>query len=67
MNISMLFHGTAILYNGQKDRLKLSVSDVVRMVTKTHIPPHKKMLELIPSFAEDEECELVPTIRYLLL
>lgn len=44
-----------------------SVSDVVRMVTKTHIPPHKKMLELIPSFAEDEECELVPTIRYLLL
>lgn len=67
LNISMLFHGTAILYNGQKDRLKLSVSDVVRMVTKIHIPPHKKMLELIPSFAEDEECELVPTIRYLLL
>lgn len=45
-----------------------SVSDVLKMVTKTDIPPHKKMLELIPSFAEDEGgCELVPAIRYLLL
>lgn len=44
-----------------------SVSDVVRMVTKTDIPPHKKMLELVPSFAEDEYCESVPAIRYLLL
>lgn len=44
-----------------------SVSDVVRMVTKVDIPPHKTMLELFPSFAEDEDCELVPAIRYLLL
>lgn len=43
-----------------------SVSDVVRLVTKKDIPPNKKMLELIPSFAEDEDCELVPTIKYLL-
>lgn len=43
-----------------------SVSDVVRMVTKTDIPPHKKVLDLIPSFVEDEDSELVPTIRYLL-
>lgn len=44
-----------------------SVSDVVRKVTKKDIPPHKKMLDLIPSFSEDEDCESVPTIRYLLL
>ncbi|XP_070758788.1 ubiquitin-like modifier-activating enzyme 1 [Enoplosus armatus] len=67
LNICSLFYGTAILYNGQEERLKLSVSDVVRMVTKTDIPPHKKILELIPSFSEDEDCELVPNIRYLLL
>ena len=44
-----------------------SVSEVVKMVTEVDIPPHKMMLELIPSFAEDEDCELVPAIRYLLL
>lgn len=44
-----------------------SVSDLVKMVTKAEIPPHKKMLELIPSFEEDEDCETVPTIRYILL
>lgn len=44
-----------------------SVSEVVKMVTKADIPPHKKMLDLVPSFAEDEGCEQVPTIRYLLL
>ena len=44
-----------------------SVSDVVKMVTKKDIPPHKKMLELISSFAEDEDCESVPPIRYVLL
>lgn len=43
------------------------VSDVVKEVTKEDIPPHKKMLELIPSFSEDEDCESVPTIRYLYL
>lgn len=44
-----------------------SVSDVVKMVTKADIPPHQKVLELIPSFEEDEDCETVPPIRYLLL
>lgn len=44
-----------------------SVSDVVKMVTKADIPAHKNMLELIPSFTEDEDCEVVPPIRYLLL
>lgn len=43
-----------------------SVSDVVRMVTRADIPTHKKVLELIPSFDEDEDCDPVPTIRYLL-
>lgn len=44
---------------------------MVRMVTKTDIPPHKKMLDLIPSFEEEDEeeedCESALTIRYLLL
>lgn len=44
-----------------------SVSEVVKTVTKAEIPPHVKRLDLVPSFAEDEDCELVPTIRYLLL
>ncbi|KAM7402239.1 hypothetical protein PAMP_017498 [Pampus punctatissimus] len=67
LTVSSLFYGTAMLYNGHKERLEQSVSDVVRKVTKADIPPHKKMLDLIPSFSEDEECESVPTIRYLLL
>ncbi|XP_041802065.1 ubiquitin-like modifier-activating enzyme 1 [Chelmon rostratus] len=67
LNICSLFYGPAMLYNGQKDRLKLSVSNLVKMVTKTDIPPHKKMLELNPSFVEDEDCESIPPIRYLLL
>ena len=44
----------------------LSVSDVVRMVTKSEIPPHTHILEIYASFAEDEDCEDVPPIRYLL-
>lgn len=67
LTISYLFYGTAVLYKGEEEKLTQSVSDLVRMVTKTDIPPHKKMLDLIPSFAEDEDCERVPTIRYLLL
>ncbi|XP_076597924.1 ubiquitin-like modifier-activating enzyme 1 [Chaetodon auriga] len=67
LNICRLFYGPAYIYNGQEDRLKLSVSDVVKMVTKTDIPPHKKMLELNPSFIEDDDCESIPPIRYLLL
>lgn len=43
------------------------MSDVVKMVTKADIPPHKKMLDLEPSFAEDEDNEMAPTIRYLLV
>lgn len=45
-----------------------SVSDVVRMATKAEIPPHKKMLDLIPSFGEDEDddSDSFLTIRYLL-
>ncbi|XP_044066939.1 ubiquitin-like modifier-activating enzyme 1 [Siniperca chuatsi] len=67
LNICSLFYGKAILYSGHEERLTLSVSDVVKTVTKTEIPPHKKMLELIPSFIEDEDCASVPPIRYLLL
>ncbi|XP_072238105.1 ubiquitin-like modifier-activating enzyme 1 [Leuresthes tenuis] len=64
LNVCSLFYGTAILYNGHEERLKKCVSELVKMVTKADIPAHKKMLELIPSFAEDEDCETVPTIRY---
>uniref|UniRef100_A0A7N5ZW35 E1 ubiquitin-activating enzyme n=1 Tax=Anabas testudineus TaxID=64144 RepID=A0A7N5ZW35_ANATE len=68
LNISSLFYGTAIIYNGQEERHKQSVSDVVRMATKAEIPPHKKMLDLIPSFGEDEDddSDSFLTIRYLL-
>ncbi|XP_024126269.1 ubiquitin-like modifier-activating enzyme 1 [Oryzias melastigma] len=66
LTVSGLFYGPAVLYLGQEERLKKSVSDVVKMVTKKDIPPHQKMLELIPSFEEDEDCETVPPIRYLL-
>ncbi|XP_031723484.1 ubiquitin-like modifier-activating enzyme 1 [Anarrhichthys ocellatus] len=67
LSICELYYGTAILYKGQRERLQQSVSDVVRMVTKTDIPPHKKMLELTASFTEDEDCVTVPTIGYMLL
>ncbi|XP_029286993.1 ubiquitin-like modifier-activating enzyme 1 [Cottoperca gobio] len=67
LSICRLFYGTAIIYSGQDERLKQSVSDVVRMVTKKNIPPHDKMLKLVPSFTEDEDCETVPSIKYMLL
>ncbi|KAM8757171.1 ubiquitin-like modifier-activating enzyme 1 isoform 2-T2 [Acanthopagrus schlegelii] len=67
LTICTLFYGPAIVYNGQKERHKQRVSDVVKMVTKADIPPHKKMLDLEPSFAEDEDNEKAPTIRYLLV
>ncbi|XP_075966586.1 ubiquitin-like modifier-activating enzyme 1 isoform X2 [Anarhichas minor] len=67
LSICELYYGTAMIYKGQRERLEQSVSDVVRMVTKTDIPPHMKMLELTPSFTEDEDCLTVPPIRYMLL
>uniref|UniRef100_A0A8C7XNC9 E1 ubiquitin-activating enzyme n=1 Tax=Oryzias sinensis TaxID=183150 RepID=A0A8C7XNC9_9TELE len=67
LTVSALYYGPAVLYMGQEERLKKRVSDVVKMVTKADIPPHQKVLELIPSFEEDEDCETVPPIRYLLL
>ncbi|XP_068450292.1 ubiquitin-like modifier-activating enzyme 1 [Clinocottus analis] len=67
LTIFELYYGPAILYRGQEERLQQSVSALVTMVTKEEIPPHKKMLELIPSFTEDEDCETVPPIRYMLL
>ncbi|XP_073325275.1 ubiquitin-like modifier-activating enzyme 1 [Pagrus major] len=67
LTICTLFYGPAIVYNGQEDRHKLSVSDVVKKITRKDIPPHKKVLDLIPSFSEDEDNEMAPTIRYLLL
>lgn len=67
LTISGLFYGPAVLYMGQEERLKQSVSDVVKKVTKKDIPQNKKMLELVASFTEDEDCETAPPIRYLLL
>ncbi|KAI5619526.1 ubiquitin-like modifier-activating enzyme 1 [Silurus asotus] len=65
LTITGLFYGSAVLYYNHADRLKQRVSEVVQMVTKTEIPAHKQMLEIIPSFAEDEDCERVPPLRYL--
>ncbi|CAL8353774.1 unnamed protein product [Gadus morhua 'NCC'] len=69
LQVSGLYYGSAVLYSDtslHKDRLRQSVSDVVRMVTKSEIPPHTHILEIYASFAEDEDCEDVPPIRYLL-
>ncbi|XP_059184316.1 ubiquitin-like modifier-activating enzyme 1 [Centropristis striata] len=66
LSISHLYYEVSLLYRGQKERLTQSVSDLVRIVTKKDIPPNKKMLELMASFTEDEDCEIVPAIRYLL-
>ncbi|CAL8381642.1 unnamed protein product [Boreogadus saida] len=69
LQVSGLYYGPAVLYSvtsEHKDRLRQSVSDVVRMVTKSEIPPHTRILEIYASFAEDEDCERVPPIRYLL-
>ncbi|XP_041743474.1 ubiquitin-like modifier-activating enzyme 1 isoform X2 [Coregonus clupeaformis] len=68
LEITSLFYGNAVLYNAgsnHKERLVKSVSDVVSLVTKIEVPQHMHMLEMFPSFAEDEDCETVPPIRYL--
>ncbi|KAI5109010.1 ubiquitin-like modifier-activating enzyme 1 [Silurus meridionalis] len=65
LTITGLFYGSAVLYYNHADRLKQRVSEVVQMVTKREIPAHKQMLEIMPSFAEDEDCETVPPLRYL--
>ncbi|XP_049335420.1 ubiquitin-like modifier-activating enzyme 1 [Astyanax mexicanus] len=67
--VSGLYYGPAVLYAdycNHADRLKQRVSELVKMVTKKEIPAQQQMLEIIPSFAEDEDCEKVPPIRYLL-
>ncbi|KAI4879600.1 hypothetical protein NFI96_027994 [Prochilodus magdalenae] len=69
LTITGLYYGPAVLYADycdHADRLKRRVSDVVRAVTKMELPAEQRMLEIIPSFAEDEDCEKVPPIRYLL-
>ncbi|XP_062314344.1 ubiquitin-like modifier-activating enzyme 1 [Osmerus eperlanus] len=69
LEISSLFYGSAVLYDAgpaHQERLLLSVSDVVRKVTKADLPQHLRMLQMFPSFAEDEDCEVVPPIHYLL-
>lgn len=69
LEVCCLLYGPARLYSvnsDHKERLQQSVSDVVRLVTRTEIPPHKQMLEMTPLFAEDEVCETIPPIRYLL-
>ncbi|KAF4112580.1 ubiquitin-like modifier-activating enzyme 1 [Onychostoma macrolepis] len=69
LSITGLYNGAAILYSDlsdHTDRLKLSITDLVRTATKCEIPYHQQMLEIVPSFAEDEDCQTVPPIRYLL-
>lgn len=70
LSITGLYYGTAVLYSDlsdHTDRLKLSITDLVRTATKREIPDHQQMLEIIPSFEEDEDCQTVPPIRYLLM
>ncbi|KAM3836192.1 ubiquitin-like modifier-activating enzyme 1 [Diretmus argenteus] len=69
LEVTELYYGAVRLYSvncDHEERLKKSVSEVVRSVTRAEIPDHKQMLELVPSFAEDEDCERVPSIRYRL-
>ncbi|XP_051754130.1 ubiquitin-like modifier-activating enzyme 1 isoform X1 [Ctenopharyngodon idella] len=69
LSITSLYYGPAVLYSDlsdHTDRLKLSITDLVRSATKREIPDHQQMLEIIPSFEEDEDCMTVPPIRYLL-
>ncbi|KAM6980088.1 ubiquitin-like modifier-activating enzyme 1 [Aplochiton taeniatus] len=68
LEVTSLFYGTARLYAAAAnhgERLEMSVSEVVSLVTKAELPQHRRMLEMFPSFAEDEDCERVPPIRYL--
>ncbi|XP_034022237.1 ubiquitin-like modifier-activating enzyme 1 [Thalassophryne amazonica] len=68
LEVCCLFYGPAMIYDAGRDhqeRLQQSVSDVVTTVTRAEIPQHKQVLELIPSFTEDEECDPVPPIRYV--
>ncbi|CAL1609434.1 unnamed protein product [Knipowitschia caucasica] len=67
LKVCCLFYGRSLLYYGQEDRLKQRVSELIEKVTQEEIPPHKNMMELVPSFDEDVDCELVPNIHYLLL
>lgn len=67
LEVCCLFYGRSMIYYSQEDRLKLSVSELIKKVTKADVPAHVKMLELFPSFTEDEDCEVVPRIQYLLL
>ncbi|KAL1272354.1 hypothetical protein QQF64_028216 [Cirrhinus molitorella] len=69
LTVTGLYYGTAILYSDlsdHTDRLKLSITDLVRTAAKREVPDHQQMLEIIPSFEEDEDCQTVPPIRYLL-
>ncbi|XP_016388112.1 ubiquitin-like modifier-activating enzyme 1 [Sinocyclocheilus rhinocerous] len=69
LSITGLYYGTAVLYSDlsdHTDRLKLSITDLVRTATKHEIPDHQQMLEIVPSFEEDEDFQTVLFIRYLL-
>ncbi|KAJ7998689.1 hypothetical protein DPEC_G00207480 [Dallia pectoralis] len=68
LEVTSLFYGNAVLYDAgsnHKKRLERSVSEVVSLVTKTAVPEHMCVIEMFASFAEDEDCETVPPIRYL--
>uniref|UniRef100_A0A8C9SEE6 E1 ubiquitin-activating enzyme n=1 Tax=Scleropages formosus TaxID=113540 RepID=A0A8C9SEE6_SCLFO len=63
LEVTHLFYGKALLYSSGSEHQE-RVSDVVQTVTKVQIPQHQRVLEFYPSFAEDEDCEKVPPIRY---
>ncbi|XP_034143073.1 ubiquitin-like modifier-activating enzyme 1 isoform X2 [Esox lucius] len=68
LQVTGLYYGNAVVYDGgsnHKERLAKSVSEVVSLATKTEVPEHLCVLEMFASFAEDEDCETFPPIRYL--
>ncbi|XP_041946570.1 ubiquitin-like modifier-activating enzyme 1 [Alosa sapidissima] len=70
LEVCSLFYGPAMLYNagsGHEHRLQQRVTEVVSSVTKEEIPPHVEVLEMVPSFVEDEDCEQIPPIKYVLI
>ncbi|XP_048874261.1 ubiquitin-like modifier-activating enzyme 1 isoform X1 [Brienomyrus brachyistius] len=67
LEITDLFYENAMLfsnYSQNQERLEKRVSELVESITNTKIPHHQRFLEFFASFAEDEDCETVPPIRY---